>query len=195
MSQKNLMTLLVIAVIVLMGTTVYFATVSKDEKTAPAAEVQKATEQKETSQPQTQQTVLSVPENQTESPAIQKSSKYSNETYGFELILPETWKDGKATEHENADWTDICFGVNNPGSMPFCMFQLVIYDESNWQKNLKTNPKMESSVISKNGGNVITCSGCCKEGDDVTGGGQFDEFQIERCKEAPSILKTFQLSE
>lgn len=201
MSQKNLMAILVIAVIVLTGTTVYFATVGKDAKETSAAGAEKGAKQEDESknqsqtQTQVQQTAPAVSEAQDATQSAPKSSKYNNETYGFELTLPETWKNGKATEHENENWTDICFSVINEGSMPFCIFQLVIYDESEWQKNLKTNPKLESDVISKTGGNIITCSGCCKEGDDVTGGGQFDEFQIQRCKEAPMILKTFKLSE
>jgi hypothetical protein len=112
---------------------------------------------------------------------------YKNSDYGFSLKLPKTWEDYKVNQgtYPNYSYVGFSFGDNH---QPFTIFQIVRFSKEQWDKGIKS-PSYK--IIGQNDTQVLVCDGCCTETEDTTGGGQFDSFQVARCKEVPEILKTF----
>ncbi|MBU2542141.1 GerMN domain-containing protein [Patescibacteria group bacterium] len=111
---------------------------------------------------------------------------YNNQTFGFALTFPQTWEDFYASEQEYDSYSSVCFSFKQP--QPFCIFQIVKYNKSQWEQ---MKFKYAENILSEIGDSVIICDGCCKEGGDTSGGGQFNQFQIDRCKEVPDIIETY----
>ena len=113
---------------------------------------------------------------------------YENKNFGFSLGFPESWKGYIATEDSQSGNKNVCFNFKD-GRMPFCIFYVRVMPQSEWDDVVKKTGYVK---ITEDEGNVYLCSGCCGQGD-TTGGGQFDQFQQERCKEVGKILETFEL--
>lgn len=104
---------------------------------------------------------------------------YSNSKYQFSLKFPVTWEGYKATEPGNGG--TICFFIPSSGSQPFCIFQLYILSENESIPNaLKLVGQTDSWKITTD--KNISC-------------GEFNDFQCDRAKEVPEILKTFAVTE
>jgi len=123
------------------------------------------------------------------STAPNQDINYKNQTLGFTLTFPQTWKGFYASEQNNDNYNGVCFSFKQP--QPFCIFQIIKYNKSKWEQLMF---KYSKNVLSDIGDSVIICDGCCEKDGDTTGGGQFNQFQIDRCKEVPDIIKTFKLS-
>ena len=117
---------------------------------------------------------------------------YSNPNLGFSLELPKTWEGYRATEmvKKNPDHDYVGFSFDGTNRQPFTIFQIISYTNNQW-----TSVKNKSAVtiLSQTDDKVLVCDGCCTTTGDTAGGGQFDDFQVSRCKEVPEILKTFRL--
>jgi hypothetical protein len=114
---------------------------------------------------------------------------YKNVKFGFELKFPETWDGYTATEGDYPDYNYMAFSFKD-GHQPFSIFSIIKYSKAQWEK-VSGAPGLK--VLSQEDDVTLVCDGCCDESGDFIGGGQFDKFQIERCKEAPQIIKTFQI--
>lgn len=114
---------------------------------------------------------------------------YKNQTYGFTLTFPQSWYGFNAAEQTYDAYSSVCFSFKQP--QPFCIFQIVKLNNSQWEQ---VKNKENKSILSKTDDSIILCDGCCKYGDDTTGAGQFNQFQIDRCKEVPNIIKTFKIT-
>lgn len=114
---------------------------------------------------------------------------YSNQTYGFELKLPPDWRGYRAGENTYPDYNLISFSFDKP-HQPFTLIQILIYTPSQWKNVIN---KSALKLLSENSESVYACDGCCGLDENYTGGGQFDEFQVDRCKEGAEIVKTFRL--
>lgn len=98
MNQKSIIAVLGVVVVILIGTTIYFATINKSSQ--PVELAPKVVEQAEPA-PATQQSAAQ-PTAPTTQPAAQSASvhetanwqTYSNSTYGFEFKYPKTWRKG-----------------------------------------------------------------------------------------------------
>jgi len=111
---------------------------------------------------------------------------YKNQTFGFALTFPQTWEGFNTSEMEYDSYSSVCFSFKQP--QPFCIFQIVKFNKSQWEQ---VKYKQQTVVLSETNDHVTVCDGCCKQGGDTTGGGQFDTFQIDRCKEVSNIIKTY----
>ena len=109
---------------------------------------------------------------------------YQNEKLGFSLGLPESWKGYSVSE----DNQGVCFSFKD-GHMPFCIMTIRVMTKDEWNAVVK---KSALTKITEDDGKVYVCDSCCgQEGE--FGGGQFDQFQQDRCDEAGEILQTFKL--
>ena len=126
---------------------------------------------------------LKLPENQED---ISDWQKYKNEKIGFEIQLPKTWQGYSVTSTNSVNLSSVGFSFKQ-NHQPFIIFQINQYTKVQWN-SLKKNSMIK--LIDQPNGSVLACDGCCSNTSDTTGGGQFDQFQIARCKEVPSILKT-----
>lgn len=115
---------------------------------------------------------------------------YKNEKFGFELKFPKSWDGHNVIEADYPIYSYAAFSFSN-GHQPFSIFSIIQYSKEKWETTGK-NPLLR--VLSQTDETVLVCDGCCDEGGDTTGGGEFDEFQIERCKEVPEIIKTFKIT-
>lgn len=113
---------------------------------------------------------------------------YKNETHNFSLMFPQTWDNYNVVEQTNDDFDTVCFSFKQPQS--FCIFSILKLNNNQWEQ---TKLKQEKNIILKTETSVFLCDGCCKQSDDMSGGGQFDDFQTKRCGEAPEILETFKI--
>lgn len=120
---------------------------------------------------------------------IPDTTFYINMNYGFELDFPRTWDDYYDTQQDYPNYSHVSFSFMD-GHRPFTIFQIIKYTTKQWDA-LPVNPYKKILHQSEKG--VFVCDGCCDENGDFTGGGQFDEFQIERCKEVPEIIKSFKI--
>ncbi|MFA6383427.1 MAG: Gmad2 immunoglobulin-like domain-containing protein [Parcubacteria group bacterium] len=114
---------------------------------------------------------------------------YSNKNLGFSLGFPESWKGYVATESSFPNDKSVSFSFKD-GHQPFSLFTIRIYTSSEWAN---TSNKSALEKITEDEGKVFVCDGCCGKGP-TDGGGQFDKFQQDRCKEGGKILETFQLN-
>lgn len=84
MNQKNLVAILGVAVIILLGTTIYFATISNVSQPAPAPIAQ----QPVTPAPVAQTPTTNPPTTTQPAPTTPTLSVYSNEKYGIKISFP-----------------------------------------------------------------------------------------------------------
>jgi putative hemolysin len=112
---------------------------------------------------------------------------YKNDKLGYELKLPKTWVGYKITEGDNPTFSYSGFSFGSP-HQPFTIFYINRYDKKQWDAVVK---KDAVKVLDQSDDTVLVCDGCCFENGDFTGGGQFDEFQKQRCRDVPQIIKTF----
>ena len=119
-------------------------------------------------------------------PATNQDTIYKNQTLGFTLTFPQTWNGFNASEQNNNNYNGVCFSFKQP--QPFCIFQIIKFNKDQWEQ---VKSKNEKSILSETNDSVTICDGCCKQSGDTTGGGQFNQFQIDRCKEVPNIIKTY----
>ncbi|MDD5290753.1 MAG: hypothetical protein PHZ04_01425 [Patescibacteria group bacterium] len=114
-------------------------------------------------------------------------SDYKNEKFGFSLKFPLSWDGYEVSEGDYPTYSYAGFSFSN-SHRPFLIFQILQFDKNQWQA-VKDVPAFR--ILDKTEERTLVCDGCCQENQDFSGGGQFDEFQIERCKEGPEIMKTF----
>lgn len=115
--------------------------------------------------------------------------KYQNEKYGFEIQFPKTWQGYSVTALDSINNFSVGFSFKDP-HQPFTIFQIVRYTKDQWNA---LNKNSMTKIATKPDGSVLACDGCCSINSDFTGG-QFDQFQIARCKEVPNILQSFKLT-
>ncbi|NCO05056.1 MAG: hypothetical protein GW939_02815 [Candidatus Magasanikbacteria bacterium] len=89
MNQKKLITILGIAVVILLGTTIYFATFSTVSQPAPATVAQ----QPVTTQPEQNNTVNTVPSDW---------KTYSDQKYGYQFQYPNDWNLAEVNDEPNS---------------------------------------------------------------------------------------------
>ena len=106
---------------------------------------------------------------------------------GFTLKYPPSWEGVMATEGSYPTYTYVGFSFSGT-HRPFEIFKVVQYSKNEWETVAKNLPFI---VLSSSDDPPLVCDGCCKEGGDTSGGGQFDAFQKERCAEVPLLLRTF----
>lgn len=114
---------------------------------------------------------------------------YSNDKYKFKLKLPSTWSGYKVNSGQYPSYSYVGFSFGEP-HQPFEIFKIVIYTKEQWDAIAN---KSLFTLLNKTDDQILVCDGCCSATGDFSGGGQFDQFQIERCKEVPNILKTFKV--
>lgn len=126
----------------------------------------------------------------TGSGAVDTSSwmPYQNDMAGFSLKFPSLWEGFNVTQGSFTGATSVSFSFGAP-HQPFEIFKILKFDAAQWEEQ---EVKEAFTALSVSANAVLVCDGCCKEGGDVLGGGQFDIFQQERCAEVPKILKTFE---
>jgi len=136
------------------------------------------------------QKCLRIWEEKCEAETIDKTADwqtYANTKYKFELKLPLTWEGFKASTGDYSTYSYVGFSFGNP-HQPFTIFQILSYTKEQWNAVIN---KSLVKVLAQLENQILVCDGCCNVGEDSTGGGQFDEFQIQRCKDVPDIIKTF----
>jgi hypothetical protein len=114
---------------------------------------------------------------------------YRNDKYGFELKFPPTWDGYKVTSQDSAALSNVGFSFLGT-HQPFTIFQIIILKKDQLD-SLQRIPAWKT--LGQTESVVMVCDGCCSEDGNYTGGGQFDDFQIARCKEGSQIIKTFKL--
>lgn len=119
-------------------------------------------------------------------------SVYKNEKFGFELKFPLTWDGYGVNEEDYPDYSYAGFSFKD-GHRSFTIFQIIRYDKRQWESVGGEN--LPVKILHQSDDFVLVCDGCWQSDGDFTGGGQFDQFQIERCKEVPEIVKTFRYLE
>lgn len=113
---------------------------------------------------------------------------YTNKKFGFGLRFPKTWDGYVVSEADYPDYSQVSFSFKG-GHQPFSLLTVTRYSNEQWKKVTST-PAPQLKVLSQTEEETLVCDGCCGEGD-TTGGGQFDRFQMARCKEGGQIIKTF----
>lgn len=116
---------------------------------------------------------------------------YNSDKYKFEIKIPSTWEGYRANSGEYPTYSYVGFSFGKP-HQPFEIFKIISYTQDQWNDIIN---KSLLTVLHQSDDQILACDGCCVEGGDALGGGQFDQFQIERCKEVPSILKTFKVTQ
>lgn len=114
-------------------------------------------------------------------------STYRNTDFGFEIKFPKTWDGYKVSEGSYPTYSYVSFSFQDP-HQPFSIIEIVRRTSEEFAKITKTD-NMKIVYIGEK--DVLTCDGCCGQDTNFTGGGQFDNFQIARCKEGTEIMKTF----
>lgn len=191
-SHTRLVKLLGFALIICFGalayvTSLYFSLIKKPLINGPQSATQ-------TTPVLTPTSIITPTQNPIQTPTstptllIQDTQKYTDTKFGFTLEFPNTWKSYVVTTN-NQNGYSVGFSFKDP-HQPFTIFQIYHYTKSQWI-GLQKNPM--TKLIEQSDGSVFACDGCCKSSGNFTGGGQFDQFQIDRCKEVPEILKTFSL--
>jgi len=110
--------------------------------------------------------------------------KYIDSMAGYQLDIPSSWK-GYMTSRINH--SQVAFGFVESNSGEFYDLMVLIEQPKNiYESNKEGSGLVYIGEVTKNK-NVILCGGsCCKE----SFSGTYD-FQSNRCKEVPEILKTF----
>ena len=115
-----------------------------------------------------------------------EEEKYTSESLGFTLQFPSSWAGFKATEGSDELSTYVGFSFHD-GHQPFEIFRILRLPRATWEALQGSVPLV---ALLQSGDAVLACDGCCSEGGDTRGGGQFDAFQQERCAEVPSVLRS-----
>ena len=105
---------------------------------------------------------------------------YTNNTFGFTLPLPETWRDYTVTQHDYEGVTNLCFTF--VGSAPTCVLQIDVYSQGNWE----TLEKVPDDYYLGENDLFVFASGPHQEACV-----QLDDFQCARYQEIPAILTGF----
>lgn len=120
----------------------------------------------------------------TPSPVSISSDKiiYRNDTWKFQIELPDSWSEYKVTEHNwkshSSDYSaDLCFYFERDG-IPACILQISIYTQEEWDNT-------QHDTLGEKNGYVFVAN----EYDPRCV--QLDEFQCDRSKEIDAITKTF----
>jgi hypothetical protein len=114
---------------------------------------------------------------------------YDNAKLDFSLKFPQTW-DGYqsyAGDYPGNSYVGFSFKGSH---QPFEIFKIIRYTKAQWEKE-KNTPGFK--ILNQTSDATLVCDGCCTANGEFNGGGQFDQFQIARCQEAPQIINTFQL--
>lgn len=182
-SDQNLINLLVIALFISLGAILFISSRYLDLVDKQTAYIMSV-------QPQNiSPTKVSRP-NPSSTEEISDWRKYKNEKFGFEIQFPESWQGYTATMSDLTDNSSVGFSFKEPHH-PFTIFQINHYSRIQWNA-LKKNTLRK--LIDQSDGSVLACDGCCSVNSDFTGAGQFDQFQIARCKEVPAILQSLRLT-
>jgi hypothetical protein len=112
---------------------------------------------------------------------------YKNEKYNFQLRLPESWEGYKSSEMDYPAYSSISFSFSGQ-HQPFSIFSILKFTAGQWDQ---VENHSSFKVLKESNDGVLVCDGCCGINNDYQGGGQFDEFQIARCKEGAEIVQTF----
>lgn len=117
---------------------------------------------------------------------------YQSKKYGFGISFPLTWRsltgDFNYNEEVNPDFSYVGF---SPDGTRFMIVQIYVLTHDQW--NRQSN-KEEHYILGKNERYLFTTTIDPKQelsDNDCVGGGQFDDFERDRCKEVPKILRTF----
>lgn len=119
---------------------------------------------------------------------------YQNQKYGFEVSFPPTWKSSKGdfgyNEEVSPDFGYISF---QPDGTKYEIIQIGVYTNKQWNK---WQHKQDEFILGQNQHYVFTSSSdpdTKLSDENCNGGGQFNKFEQERCKETPQILKSFRI--
>ncbi|MBU0766373.1 hypothetical protein KKF55_01125 [Patescibacteria group bacterium] len=113
---------------------------------------------------------------------------YRNDTLGFSLKFPPSWDGFTVHEGEYPTYRYVNFSFSDT-HQPFEIFKIVQYAKDEWET---VGKKIPFVVLNSAIDPPLVCDGCCTADGETSGGGQFDIFQQERCKEVPEILSTFE---
>lgn len=115
--------------------------------------------------------------------------KYNNKEIGIEIQFPDTWQGYHIATLDTKNPPSVGFSFNQV-HRPFIIFQIYNFTKTQW--NELANNTLHK-IFTHPDGSVLACDGCCTPISDLTGGGQFDQFQVERCKEVPLILQSLKI--
>lgn len=137
MNQKSIIAILGVVVVILIGTTVYFATTSKESQ--PVAPAPKLVQQP-VSTPATQQPTQQV----TPTPQPAQGIVYTNTQYGFQLNFPDSWK-GYSVKNLAPEQKEVRFdfGVPNLDGI----FTVFVYTKDQWNKILADNEVFDKGDV------------------------------------------------
>lgn len=134
----------------------------------------------------TQEPIIIISKSLTET---NNSFVYQDIKNNFTLEFPETWKGYVTTTDNLSNRYSVGFSFRGI-HQPYVIFRISYFTKRQWDSLKDT--KMYK-ILEQPDGSIITCDGCCNSSEDTTGEGQFDIFQVARCKEVPFILKTLNL--
>lgn len=182
MNQKTIIAILGVAVIILLGTTIYFATIRNVSQPVP-------TPTSVTTQPAS----TTAPIDETANWKV-----YTNAKYGFEMQVPQDWN---VKDEEKIDFSDpketinqsvISFSVQNKGE-EFDTLYVMITPTENIKKcdNMTPLCNSGSDVKEKNGFTFGFVSGY------AGGGGGTPEYYAkmeEKLKDSDTVIKSFKFT-
>lgn len=112
---------------------------------------------------------------------------YQNDKLGFTLKFPPSWESFSSHTEEFSTYRYVNFSFTGD-HQPFEIFKIMQFSKEEWER---INKNISFMILDNNIYPPLVCDGCCREKADISGGGQFDAFQQERCAEVPKILSTF----
>ena len=188
MNQKAVIAILGVVVVILLGTTVYFATISNVSQ--PVAPGPKVAQQPAPTTTKQQSVVQPTTPTTQPVPAIADWKNYKNDKYGFELTFPSTWQGYKAI-NRTLDWgangtsDSIDFGFTAQGSSDIALiFNVSMHSKTQWKK-IKSEQGPTPTYLGENSLYVFAYS----PAQDVA-----TDFERSRMTEIESIIKTFKIT-
>lgn len=180
-SYKNLINLLVVALLVSLASIIFISNQYLNLVDKQTVYIMNSQSQNviPVTEPQLAISLSSTPDWQ----------KYQNDKYGIQIQFPETWQGYSVVTSDSSDNFSVSFSFKDP-YQPFTLFQIIRYTKDQWTT---LNKNSMTKLITQSDGSVLACDGCCSIDSDFTGAGQFDQFQIARCKEVPSILQSLKV--